>query len=73
VTIADISMGGDFAQTNDCHHKLVAHGACTISVTFSPTGTGPAIGSVTLTDNGTNSPQVVILTGRGNKGRGEDD
>jgi hypothetical protein len=70
VTIAGISIGSGFAETNNCGSALVAHGVCSISVTFSPTGAGPQSGSMTLTDNATNSPQVVTLTGKGNNGKG---
>jgi hypothetical protein len=70
VTIAGISIGGGFAQTNGCGSALLAHGVCSISVTFSPTGAGPQSGSMTLTDNATNSPQVVTMTGKGNNGKG---
>jgi hypothetical protein len=71
VTIASISIGGGFAQTNDCGSALLAHAACSISVTFSPTGAGPQSGSMKLTDNATNSPQVVTMTGKGNNGNGQ--
>jgi hypothetical protein len=70
-TIAGISIGSGFAQTNNCGSGLVAHGACSISVTFSPTGAGPQTASMTLTDNATNSPQVVTLSGKGNNGKGK--
>jgi len=40
-------------------------GTCTISVTFTPTTTGTATGSLTVTDNASNSPQSVSLTGTG--------
>jgi hypothetical protein len=70
VTIAGISIGGGFAQTNNCGSALATNGSCSISVTFSPTGAGPQSGSMTLTDNATNSQQVVTLNGKGNNGKG---
>jgi len=70
VTIAGISTGAGFAQTNNCGSALAAHGVCSINVTFSPTGAGPQSGSMTLTDKATNSPQVVTMTGKGNNGKG---
>jgi hypothetical protein len=48
---------------------VAANGSCAINVTFSPTGPGGASGSLTLTDNATNSPQVVSLSGKSNNGK----
>jgi len=57
---------GDFAQTNNCTGSLAAtNGTCTVNVTFSPTATGTRTGSISITDQATNSPQSVSLTGTG--------
>ena len=38
---------------------------CTISVTFTPAGSGARTGSLTITDNAPASPQVISLNGNG--------
>ena len=60
-----IATTGDFAQTNNCNVPLNPGTACTIGVTFTPTAGGMRTGTLTLTDNATNSPQTVVLTGTG--------
>jgi len=61
--ISNISISGDFTQTNDCPTSLKTF--CTISVKFSPTATGTRSGSITITDNGLGSPQQIPLSGIG--------
>ncbi len=65
LTLGSITASGPFAQTNTCGLSVAAGGICTISVTFTPTTAGSALGSVTLTDNAANSPQTISLTGTG--------
>jgi hypothetical protein len=65
LTITSIAVSGSFAETNTCGSSLNAGRKCTISVTFSPTTTGAATGAVTITDNASNSPQTVSLSGTG--------
>lgn len=57
--------GGDFAQTNTCTGSIAPGKSCTISVTFTPSGTGAQSGILTLTDSALSSPQTVSLTGTG--------
>ncbi len=56
---------GDFAETNTCGSSVAAGANCSISVTFTPTTTGTRTGSLKITDNASNSPQMVSLTGTG--------
>jgi Abnormal spindle-like microcephaly-assoc'd, ASPM-SPD-2-Hydin len=73
LTISSIAItgtnSGDFAQTNNCPigpaATLSAGAACSIAVTFSPTGTGPRSASLSVSDNSTPSLQVVALSGIG--------
>ncbi len=72
LTISSIAVTGtnasDFAQTNNCPTSpaTVAIGAsCTINVTFKPGASGSSSASITLTDNSTDSPQSVALSGTG--------
>jgi hypothetical protein len=59
------SSGSGFAQTNNCGGSLGALGSCTISVTFTPAVTGTLTGTLTVTDDATNNPQTVSLSGFG--------
>jgi len=62
-----ISTAGDFAvSAKTCATTLVAHGTCTINVTFTPTQTGTRTGSLKVSDSAANSPQTSTLTGTGN-------
>jgi len=64
-TISIAPATGDFAQTNGCGSSLGAGASCTITVTFTPTTTGPLTGSIAISDQATGSPQNVSLTGTG--------
>src|SRR5271157_1898403 len=56
----------DFSQTNTCTAASYAPGAkCTISVKFTPSMLAAESASLMLTDNASNSPQTVPLTGAG--------
>ncbi len=65
LTINSITASAPFAQTSTCGAPVAVNGICTISVTFTPTSAGGAVGTVTLVDNAGNSPQVISLTGTG--------
>ncbi len=66
ITISNISVTGDFSQTNTCPSTLAAKANCVISVIFTPMQVGTRSGALTVTDTGTNSPQVTSLSGTGN-------
>ena len=61
----NVTTTGDFGETNNCPASLAAGASCNISVTFSPTAVGNRYGSVIITDNAADSPQVVLLAGNG--------
>jgi hypothetical protein len=63
--IGSITTTGDFAQTNNCGASVPPPTTCTITVTFTPTATGPRSGILTITDSAADSPQTVALTGTG--------
>jgi Beta-propeller repeat/Abnormal spindle-like microcephaly-assoc'd, ASPM-SPD-2-Hydin len=65
ISITSIQASGDFAQTNNCGASLAANSSCTVDATFTPTASGTRNGTVTITDNASNSPQAVSLTGTG--------
>jgi hypothetical protein len=60
-------QGLDFNRTADeCVGVQIAPGAaCTITVVFQPTVTGPRSATITVVDNAADSPQTITLTGTG--------
>src|SRR6266404_671776 len=68
LAIGSISVSGDFGQTSACPiapATLAAGGSCKISVTFTPTALGVRTGTLTVSDNASNSPQTAQLSGTG--------
>jgi len=56
----------DFAQVADtCGSSLAAGSTCTIGVTFTPSATGQRTATLSITDNGSGSPQTTSCTGTG--------
>jgi hypothetical protein len=69
VTINSISVSSQFTTTTTTcplsPNTLAARTICTVSVAFAPTASGPATGTLTVTDSAANSPQTMQLTGTG--------
>ena len=71
LTISSVAISGtnsgDFTKTADtCSSQTVTPtNTCTVSVTFSPSATGSRSASLVFTDNASNSPQSVSLSGTG--------
>lgn len=65
LTITNLAMSGDFAETNNCRHSLPAGGYCTIYVTFKPGTKGTETGSLAVSDSGGSGAQSVSLSGVG--------
>ena len=65
LTISNITVTGDFAETSNCPGTLMPNANCYISVTFTPTAEGTRTGTLTITDNAPGSPQTVPLSGTG--------
>jgi hypothetical protein len=68
LNITSIAVSGDFApatSTKPCGSTLAAGANCIIKVTFTPTQLGARTGNITITDNASNSPQTVPLSGTG--------
>jgi 6-phosphogluconolactonase (cycloisomerase 2 family) len=66
LTMGTVIASGDYAiPTNTCTGTIAASKTCTISVTFSPTVSGPISGALTVNDGASGSPQIVALTGTG--------
>jgi hypothetical protein len=70
LTISSLSASGDFQATDNCPRgpaTLAAGTSCTITVTFTPTVPGARTGTLTVTDNAGDSPQLYGLKGLGAK------
>lgn len=52
-----------FVQTNTCGTGIAAGATCAVSLTYTPTGTTEATGTLSIADNASGSPQTVSLTG----------
>jgi hypothetical protein len=65
LNISNIAVSGEFSETNNCTSPISAGKSCTFTITFRPTATGLLSGTITITDNATDSPQVLNLGGNG--------
>jgi hypothetical protein len=71
LTITAIALAGtnpaDFTESDNCvsASPLAENASCTITVKFAPAATASYSASVSITDNASNSPQTVPLTGTG--------
>ena len=72
LTITSISISGaqagDFARGHNCPlspSSLAADASCTMTVTFTPSASGPRESSVVIASNASSGPQRVMLTGIG--------
>jgi hypothetical protein len=68
--ITSVVVGGnnsnDFSSTNNCVGTFTAGNGCTISVTFAPLASGERTETITLTDDASNSPQIINVSGNAN-------
>jgi hypothetical protein len=66
LTISGVVATGPYLiSANTCGSSLAAGSICTISVEFKPTSNGSTPGTLVITDNAGDSPQIVELTGTG--------
>ncbi|MFZ0796565.1 MAG: choice-of-anchor D domain-containing protein [Terriglobales bacterium] len=63
--VTAVTASPDFAETDNCGAPLASAAYCTIHVTFTPTSLGNVNGTLSLIDNGPDSPQSLALTGSG--------
>jgi Abnormal spindle-like microcephaly-assoc'd, ASPM-SPD-2-Hydin/Protein of unknown function (DUF1573) len=67
--VTGISASGQFAAApggkKPCGTTVVAHGTCTLEVTFTPAQAGAIPGAVTVTHNASGSPQAIKVSGTG--------
>ena len=55
----------DFTSTTTCGTSLAPNANCTFTFAFKPQTTGNLTAVITLTDNASNSPQTIVVTGIG--------
>jgi hypothetical protein len=65
LTFSSITTNGDFAESDNCGSSVAAAANCTLSVSFTPTGSGTRSGALILQDNAAGSPQSLSLSGVG--------
>jgi hypothetical protein len=69
LTISSIAItgtnSGDFAQVNNCPPSLAAGATCKISASFQPSTLGVRNATIAITDNATDSPQMISLQAEG--------
>jgi hypothetical protein len=70
LAVSSVAISGDFAiASNSCTSVTSGH-TCSVGVTFTPTVAGPRTGTLTITDNGVGSPELVSLSGTGAESSG---
>jgi hypothetical protein len=69
LTITSVALtgpnSGDFVESNNCITTLQPLSQCTVKVTFTPSATGARSATLVVTDNASNSPQQISITGAG--------
>ncbi|HXW85304.1 MAG TPA: choice-of-anchor D domain-containing protein, partial [Candidatus Binataceae bacterium] len=66
VTLISAAAGGDFSiASTSCGPTLAPRASCNYLVTFKPAAAGVRSDRMLLRDNAANSPQTVVLSGRG--------
>jgi hypothetical protein len=63
--ITSVATTGPFSASSNCPKALLPSQTCTLTMTFTPTAVGPAIGTVLVYDDAPNSPQSMQLSGNG--------
>src|SRR6201998_3702863 len=70
ITISSISVTGTdpgdfFVSSKTCGLSPAASPSCTVAIEFKPSVSGSRAGTLTVSDNSSNSPQTVSLSGTG--------
>ncbi len=65
LTVSNISIAGDFLETDTCGNAIAANGTCQISVTFDPSSSGTRTGTLTISGNIAGGQETVSLSGTG--------
>jgi trimeric autotransporter adhesin len=65
VSLAGITASAGFAVVHNCGSSLAASATCNLNVTYTPTTSGAASGSVSVASNAVGAPHVLGLSGIG--------
>ena len=65
LAVSNISIVGDFLETDNCGNAIGANGTCQISVTFDPSSSGTRSGTLTVAGNIAGGQETVSLSGTG--------
>jgi phospholipase C len=66
ITFSSFTPSGDFViSSNTCGTTLSVGSSCALQLAFKPTAIGARTGTLTITDSGVTSPEVINLTGTG--------
>jgi hypothetical protein len=65
LNLASIAASANFGESDNCGSSLPSGGIGTIKVTFTPTAAGNLMGTISVIDNASGSPQTVTLSGTG--------
>jgi hypothetical protein len=65
LNISDIQASDNFGVADDCGATLASEASCNLEITFTPNAIAPFTGTVTITDDASDSPQVISLSGTG--------
>src|SRR5216684_1731944 len=65
ITFLSITSDGDYTVTNTCGTTLNAGATCSMTITFSPTGSGKRTGRVTFNDTDPSNLQTLNISGVG--------
>jgi len=63
--VSNVSVTGDFGQTNDCGNGVAPGDLCTIQVFFTPTALGTRSGTMTVFDNSAVGSHSISMSGVG--------
>jgi len=64
--IASISASTGFVETDNCGNAVASGSNCAINVGFTPQSAGAQTGTISITDDAFQTPQVITLAGSGN-------
>jgi hypothetical protein len=65
LVLAPVAASGDFTESDNCAHAIIAGDSCSIQVTFLPTQAGPRTGQLTISGNLHGGSLTESLTGIG--------
>jgi hypothetical protein len=65
LTVSNISISGDFLETDNCGSPIAVNRTCRISVTFDPSTSGTDTGTLTLAGNIAGGQKTLSLSGTG--------